>query len=215
MEVCNMSVKMNQEDMETLELLKDYYSRTLGIVQPNSSLMKTVMRDMLNQIKHIYFTTISNNTNLSRMAIDIKYKNKIIAQLLSDNCNTPIIALTIVDEIFKKIAYCRSRSEILLCIAKLRKTTGRFHIANANEIENDANPETYYGKMLLDISNKCVMVGNNYSFAQALNNYEVIARELTCMENESGSQELFKTYYIGEIIDFLNRMKCDAQGCIN
>lgn len=50
--------------------------------------------------------------------------------------NTPIIALTIVDEIIKKIVSCRNRSEVLRYIDKLGKTTGRFHIADETELEN-------------------------------------------------------------------------------
>lgn len=119
MSVCNMSVKMSEKDMEDLALLKKYYSLTLGIVEPDSSLMKTAMRDMLNQIKKIYIMTISNNANLSKMAIEVKFKDKTIAHLLSDNCNTPIIALTIIDEIMRKIVNCRNRSEILRCISKI------------------------------------------------------------------------------------------------
>lgn len=58
------------------------------------------------------------------------------------------------------------------------------------------------------------MISSGCALTKAIDNYKVIAYVPTCYKNEHSGQELYKTYYMGEDIDFQSKMKYDTSGCM-
>lgn len=138
----NMSMKMNKQNLENLNIVKDFYKSYYGIEYKDSTLIKQLLEDKVLEIEKYYedlFHSIQKQFSYD-LIFNITIKNVVCLQLVYKNKSKAMISLSLLNEMLKKCQNCRNKSEIIKSITNFAKKTyvdTILTLEDINDIENE------------------------------------------------------------------------------
>lgn len=138
----NMSMKMNEQNLENLNVVKDFYKSYYGIEYKDSTLIKQLLEDKVLEIEKYYedlFHSIQKQFSYD-LIFNITIKNVVCLQLVYKNKSKAMISLSLLNEMLKKCQNCRNKSEIIKSITNFAKKTyvdTILTLEDINDIENE------------------------------------------------------------------------------
>lgn len=137
----NMSMKMNEQNLENLNIVKDFYKSYYGIEYKDSTLIKQLLEDKVLEIKKYYEDLLNSIQKQSSydLIFNITIKNVVCLQLVYKNKSKAIISISLLNEMLKKCQKCRNKSELITAILNFAKRTYADIILNLKEIKEIEN----------------------------------------------------------------------------